>query len=252
MTPEAAVDFIERALYARYLPEGEPPTLVKLLTPGVPTVIKNSVVYTRLAEGEADAAIAATIADYVRHRLPFRWVVTPSSRPADLRERLLARGLRHAETTVGMLAAPNLELAPSPGVQILPLTADRFEDWLRVQAEGWGVPPPGIAYLRTRQAELLGGRDTLTVAYLDGEPAGSACVQHHEEFAHLAGGAVRREARGRGVYRAMVAERLATLHERGVEVVTVHCLKTTSFPICLRLGMQPVCELDYYVGNEGA
>jgi len=250
MIPEAAVGYVERALYARYLPDGDPPPVVRLLTPGAPTVFKNSVVYTKLGEAAADAAIEATIGEYLEHGLPFRWIVAPSSRPADLRERLLAHGLRHAETTVGMLADPALELAPSPGVEVLPLTAERFEDWLRVQADAWSVPPAGIAYLRASEAEFLSGRDAQVVAYLDGEPVGTACTQHHDDFAHLAGGAVRRDARRRGVYRAMLARRLALLREAGVDVVTVHCLKTTSYPICLGLGMRPVCELDYFFGNE--
>ena len=59
-------------------------------------------------------------------------------------------------------------------------------------------------------------------------------------------------ARGRGVYRALTAARLQDAHGQGAAVVLVSAVADTSAPICRRLGFQPVCRLQHYLGNVGA
>ena len=63
---------------------------------------------------------------------------------------------------------------------------------------------------------------------------------------YLLGSSVVPEFRGRGVYRALVAARVAALREMRRPLVTIHALSHSSAPICTRLGFESVCELRGY------
>lgn len=74
------------------------------------------------------------------------------------------------------------------------------------------------------------------VAYLDGVPVAVSGVQIVDGVARLTGGAVLEGHRGRGVYRALVAERLKYAEANGATLALSQADVTTSSPILRRLG----------------
>ncbi len=66
---------------------------IQALRPGTSHPSMNEVIYSRLGD-DADAVIDATIAEYVAMHTGFKWSVPAGSAPADLGERLRARGMR--------------------------------------------------------------------------------------------------------------------------------------------------------------
>ena len=142
----------------------------------------------------------------------------------------------------GPLLLRNYDLDPA-------LSEATFDDWVAAQIAAWGAPPQAEDFLKAGREKTLAqdpARDRQFVAYLEGHAAGVCGVQLHRDFAHLTGGAVVPDLRGRGVYRAMVARRLQDLRAEGVETVTAHCLEHTSAPICARLGFEALNRFDYY------
>ena len=59
-------------------------------------------------------------------------------------------------------------------------------------------------------------------------------------------------ARGRGGYRALTAARLEDARQAGGAAVLVSAVADTSAPICRKLGFEPVCRLQDYLGNVAA
>ncbi len=208
----------------------------------------NEVSLARLDPAQADAVIAATIAEYDALGIRFRWTVGPDSAPPDLGARLAAHGLVHQRVVV-MAAAIDAVLAAldvDPAIRVRFVDDDDCEDLVAVSAAGWGCDP---APLRAYQAALradAGGRHHGCVAYVDGAPAGVGNHVRFDRSAYLIGGVVLPAKRGRGVYRALIAARLRHARAAGVAVVTTQAMADTSAPILARLGFVTLMELDVF------
>ena len=86
----------------------------------------------------------------------------------------------------------------------------------------------------------------LFVAELAGEVVGTSFAAFGEAGVNLFGGAVLPEARGRGVYRALVHARWRSAVERGTPALTVQAGRM-SMPILERLGFQWIAPVRVYV-----
>lgn len=89
---------------------------------------------------------------------------------------------------------------------------------------------------RTAADTVPAGRGGCLVAYLHGRPVGAAGLAVGDHVARLWGGSVLEEARGRGVYRALLAGRLDYAREHGLTMGLVKGRVQTSAPILRRAG----------------
>lgn len=208
----------------------------------------NEVALAQLEPAQADAVIAATIAEYDELGIRFRWGVGPDSSPPDLGERLAAQGLV-CERSVVMAAAIEEVLAGlvvDPAIRIEPVDAHNLEDFVAVSAAGWDCDPePLRMYQRVLLADAS-GRHHCCVAYVDGVPAGIANHVLFERSTYLIGGVVLPANRGRGVYRALIAARLRHALAAGIKVATTQARAATSAPILARLGFVALTEYEVY------
>jgi hypothetical protein len=162
-------------------------------------------------------------------------------------------GLPHKETLYGLYADPkSLNIPANPLVRIEELTLQNLEDWLAVQSSAWGVPPPGISYIRQEQTlklkSNLSPAERNFIAYYNGAPVASAAVVIRPQYGFLVGAAVNPDQRRNGIYRSLLAHRLKIIAEHSLPAV-IHCLENTSAPICLKLGFEKVCEIYSYEYN---
>jgi GNAT superfamily N-acetyltransferase len=106
----------------------------------------NTIWRAEFAPEEADARIEAIKADFMSRQLPLTWSVDPNSRPADLGERLKARGL-YAESDQCLAAdllALNEDLPYPDGLRIEEVAdADSLRAWAETDASVFGM---GQAY----------------------------------------------------------------------------------------------------------
>ena len=103
---------------------------------------------------------------------------------------------------------------------------------------------------RRRLNQLDAGNRRVLLATVDGEPAGSAGLTLYAPAgAIINGGAVRERFRGRGVYRAMVAARLAMARDAGVPGLSVWG-GPMSAPILRRLGFETVGWRRFHVDES--
>jgi GNAT superfamily N-acetyltransferase len=118
-----------------------------------------------------------------------------------------------------------------------------------VLAAGWGLPRAPLADYQHRLLAAPGDRHHAFVAYLGDEPVGGANYVAFERTGYLLGAVVRPEARGRGVYRALIAARARHAAAQGIVALTVQAMAHTSAPILDRLGFVDLLELPVYLSR---
>jgi hypothetical protein len=109
----------------------------------IPFPLFNAVLHARLSPGRADAAIREAAARAQSRRVPLLWWTGPSTRPADLGQRLLAHGFSNFGPSPGMACdLAQLEAPPAPaGLSIERVdNTERLDAFCRVLASGFDIP----------------------------------------------------------------------------------------------------------------
>lgn len=84
------------------------------------------------------------------------------------------------------------------------------------------------------------------VAYLDGEPVGSANINRYPDFGFLWAGGVHPDHRGRGVYRALLGARCRWAEREGIGHVGLYANRKTSGPVVAGLGFDRHGPMAYF------
>jgi GNAT superfamily N-acetyltransferase len=188
---------------------------------------EGTVVYSRLDADSADRVIDEQIAFFEALGQDFEWKLYGHDTPADLRERLLARGFAPEEPESLLI----LDLQEAPARLLAPVTHDirrvveprQLEELGRIQERVWGEPEPEyIAALRD-DLERAPDSQSIYLAYADGVPVsyGRITFQADSPFSGLWGGSTLAEHRGKGFYTALLAVRLQEALRRGVRFLTI-------------------------------
>lgn len=217
----------------------------QLITPSTRSAIANEVLISQIPDDDADAVIDRTCAEYASAGLPFKWFVGPETRPRDLGRRLEARGFRGVPVR-GMAIDPTAWTAAAPPdvtVELVTLaTIDEYNDCFTA---GWNVPMPEEQRSTIARAIANPRFDTF-VARVDGVPVGTCGSVYKERSVFLVGGNVLAAYRRRGVYRAMLAMRLARAIAAGRSLAVTQAREESSAPILERLGFESMFSAVVY------
>ena len=215
--------------------------------------MSNKAMLARLEADSADAVIGKVKAYFTSKCKPFSWIVGPSSTPTDLVSRLQAAGFDQSLIADGMYLPDlkaRIEFTESVSVRELPV--DQPGPTVDIMARGFNMTVETSRQLH--ETMVLSARSMHTriyAAYLDGveNPVACAFLAHFSDrpIALLCGGTTLPEYRGRGLYKALLARRLADTAKAGMEDVIVLADQKTSAPICAKVGFVKVCELQMYV-----
>lgn len=193
--------------------------------------------------------------DHLDHQVIACWVRLDSV--PGLEEALQARGepdevldilAREVDETVDLAA---LEAGSTDLTVRWTDDAEVLVDAATVGAEVFGGTVPSRAEMLDKAAgeaaKVRAGGGGSVVAYVDGVAVASAGVTVVGEDARLWGGATRSEHRGRGIYRALLAERLRYAVGHGARLAVVKGRVQTSGPILRRAGFAPYGQERSYV-----
>jgi GNAT superfamily N-acetyltransferase len=203
----------------------------------------------RLHEDEVASAVAeirALLAS--RGRARSSWEIGPSSTPHDLEARLLALGLRPYEEpeATGMILRRPLASSSTDIVARRAETVDEYVAGFELLSSIFGERDENDAERRARATERLAahraGSGAFYVAVIDGEIVGAASAMYTEHAVVLSGSATLPHARGRGVYRALIAARYDGACARNTPTLVIQA-GAMSRPILERLGFEPVAAL---------
>ncbi|MFE1952167.1 GNAT family N-acetyltransferase [Streptomyces sp. NPDC059524] len=201
---------------------------------------------------ELDALIARQRDFYAARGEAVEWKTRGHDLPAGLTERLAAAGFV-PEDSETVLIGQSADLAADPvlpeGVTLRRVTA--LADLRRIAAmestvwgEDWGWLADDLAgRIESAPQDIVvlvaeAGDDVVCAAWL--------VFQEGADFGGLWGGSTLEEWRGRGIYRAMVAQRARIAAARGVPYLYVDA-SADSAPILIRLGLHAVTTTTPYV-----
>ena len=206
----------------------------------------------RIRLGDVEDAVEWTRAEGRRRGVKtIEWWAGWHAEPAELGEQLLALGLTPDDppTLTGMTCAT----APPPGptevdVRLIE-TIDEQLAALEIDWDVWSVPEnerPRRREIERGRFEALRAVSQHYAAYLDGRLMGFGRGEFMDAGIALMGGAVRPEARGRGIYRALVHARWEHAVRRETPLLVVQA-GPMSGPILTGLGFASHGELQLYV-----
>jgi len=219
--------------------------------------LANLVGLADIASADVEATLRLVRNRYSGGRKAYGWVTGPLTRPRDLGERLVASGLVKEDEMAGMvltdLAVP---IAVDPTIEIREATLHEAQAASAMMARAYGMPEEVARFFNVLLAMTDGKVPNRGYfAYVDGgtEPvAWSYLVYLPDSPTVLLGGAATvPEHRGRGIYSALVAKRLADARADGRTSAVIQAVRSTSAPICAKLGFREVCGLEFYAW-EGA
>ncbi len=195
--------------------------------------------------GEETAALDLALGIARAHGLPHvHWAVPERPDNEALVRVLRARGAHVLETLDRLAWEPTVLPPPSRAVEVLPVIDEAGARALgHVDEVAFGDAPmteervPDL--VAECVAELVAHQGGRFVAWVAGEGVGTGGLSMAGEVARLWGGATLPHARRRGVYAAVLAERLRIAVEWGATVALVKGRVETSAPILRRFGFRP-------------
>jgi hypothetical protein len=183
------------------------------------------------------------------------WNIGPSCRPEGLVSMLLERGFvrasrppHEATATAMALAKPPANATLNPAVEVRPVRSiDEFREAVRIAMEAFNETPEDAAGWFEAVPSLWADNDGINrythMAFLEGRPVGMGFAVVGGRAVLLGGSGVVESARGKGVYRALVAARWHEARRLGHEGLIIHA-GSMSKPILEHVGFETVCQLD--------
>ena len=226
------------------------PPLAWVLTP-VQHPFLNNVLHTQLTPETADREISDALA-YFRSRgvTDVSWWVEPDSQPADLAERLMARGLTYYEGGPGMAAdllALHEEGSASPDL-VIEAVADKagFRLWIEAFRKGYELTDAHTSGM----VELFGSLSfdlplRHYVGLLEGKPVAASQLFLGAGVAGIYCVGTVPEARRQGFGAAVTLAALRDARALGYRVGILHS-SAMGFPVYERLGFRELCRMSKF------
>jgi len=202
----------------------------------------------------ADERIAEVGRWFGARGLPWRWLVGPTSRPADLGDRLRAAGYDLVGDSAGMaLGLAGFAAEPLPaGVEIETVdTLGGLDAWAEIQRRALALDATRTRAWRDAHDRALSAAVPLRdwIARLDGTPVAAAALFIGGAVAGIYNVATVPEARGVGIGRAVTAAALAEAVARGQRTAVLGA-SDLGHPVYRRLGFRDVSRLRSYALAE--
>jgi GNAT superfamily N-acetyltransferase len=195
--------------------------------------------------------VVAVMDRFRSKRCPFRWWLTPSTRPEGLEAILKGNGMRHAYDAPGMaadLTTLDLDVPLPASVTIRQLAhQDEMPRYFDVFIPAFSIPS-GDAVVWRDAYEQIGFGDvawTHYVAFLDDQPAATTSLLLDGELAGIYNVATLAQARGKGIGAAVT--RAAMLYARN-HGATQAALQSSDlgYSVYRGLGFVEYCNLRLY------
>ncbi len=216
-----------------------------------PGVSMGAVLYSDLTEANADAAIELQLQYYGSLARPFEWKTYSHDKPADLGERLVKHGLRQGERETLLIADAHRPI-PSHlerGVRFERIDTIEKLRWLERFDDAASIDE-GLEMRAQLATEFVRSpeRISIWVALVAEQPVARSWVRFYPNrpFAELWGGHTLPPYRGRGIYRSLVAARVAEARAKGVQWIVTDALPT-SRPILESLEFRRLVDSTPYL-----
>jgi len=214
--------------------------------------LANMVGMANLAPADVEPTLRMVRNRYSGGRKAYGWVTGPLTRPHDLGERLVASGLVMEDEMAGMVLTDlGVPITVDPRIEVREATLRQAQEASAMMARAYGMPEEVARFFNVMLAMTDSKvKNSGYFAFVDGgaEPVGWSYLVYLPDspIVLLGGAATLPEHRGRGIYSALVARRLADARAEGRQSAVIQAVRSTSAPICAKLGFREVCGLEFY------
>lgn len=207
----------------------------------------------RLTSATVDQTIQEIHQRFSAQQKAYGWIVSPLSEPHDLGERITHLGQEKVIELAGMVKARlDMPIRNNPAVTIREVTKDDLGIAIPLLAAALGFTPEGAR--ATVEALALSPDPIRRRAYLaylhdKAEPVAYASMIYLPDrpVVVLYCAATLEAYRGQGVYTSLVARRLEDAYRDGARAAVIQAVRTTSAPICQKLGFVEQFNMDWYI-----
>ena len=214
----------------------------------------NCVGHSTLTEEAAEETIKKVINRYAERSKNFTWIVGPSSSPINLGDMLEKSGLIKVDPNcmAGMYMPVSGPLPEANEEVIIEKKGiSKLHEYAALAASAYGFgESPDAHYIRSKLIANSGDHGDLYLAFYGGsdEPVayGVSVYYEKERIVILQGSATIRKFRGKGIYTSLVAARMKDAKLMGMETAVIQAIKSTSMPICQKIGFQKISDIDLY------
>jgi len=214
----------------------------------------NAVTWSDIPPDDVDTTIRETIQYFVTRKRPMAmWWVGPSTKPADLGERLLANGFMAFHHEAPAMAA-DLHTLPQtihtpPGCTIdIVRTSSDAQIWADTFSTIYDVP--SFAGQAWHDAAVRFGFDnapfSLYLGRLDGRPVATGMLACSAGVAGLLGIGTMPDVRGRGIGTAITLQPCIDARARGYNTAVLFATED-GFPLYQKLGFREVGSISRYL-----
>jgi predicted GNAT family acetyltransferase len=217
-------------------------------SPLVSHPLLNLVTKTLLTFENADTTIQTLLDQFIEMNVSLGWMVSDSTTPSDLTERLEKAGFAKAEEFAGMsLGISTHSIIANPAVRVRKAEKSDGKFISGLYQRGYPIPK-AFADVIVKIAELAGGDNYLAYVEDAEEPVAVASMQFLREqpIVLLGGAATLPEYRGRGIYTSLVAKRLDDARDKGMQAAVMQADRSSSAPITKKLGFVERCSMELY------
>ncbi|MGP6220853.1 GNAT family N-acetyltransferase [Caldiplasma sukawensis] len=206
-----------------------------------------------------DHRIDEVINFFKERKKSFSWIIGPSTKPNDIKERLVKKGFYYDElnSEYGVaMKTSEIGLKFNNDYTVDEINIEEMENYTELISSSFGMGIDNIAESLVYMSKMINsterykGKIKLFVATqkYSKEKVGFSIMEMDTEdgYAILDGAAVKKEFRGKGIYKNMIIKRMEIAKENGIDYVIVHALKSTSAPILEKVGFERICELNMY------
>lgn len=222
----------------------------------IPIIPYNGVLRAKL-QANVDQRIGSIAEHFARKKAQFMWIVHPSSRPSDLRDRLQSRGLKDVEPIPGMTRSLD-DLPKSPplpdGIEIRKIADEQDASaFYQFAAWRWNVPDeykeryPAIAKIfRFGQS---GSRAHMWQAWRAGQPVAKAGMYLGARSAGIYAVVTKPEARRLGLARTLTLTALHEARSLGYRLAVLHSTPMAE-SLYRSLGFDTIAEFRLFASEE--
>lgn len=204
---------------------------------------KGYVIYSRLDEESAEAAISAEIVRFQAIPQDFEWKLYDYDQPKDLLERLRRRGFKigdpEALLVLDLTAGPEALARPVPPSVARITDPGEIDAIVDLENAVWGTDHHDLGESLKRDLQEHPEMVSVYISYQGQQPASAAWINFHagSSFASLWGGSTLPQFRNQGHYSLLLAARAQEARDRGFSLLTVDA-SPMSRPILEKHGFQ--------------
>ena len=195
----------------------------------IPLIPYNTVIKFQVTEN-SEEEIDQIVKELSEGGRDFAWVITPSSEPKDLSQKLKERGLVEAEVITGMARTlsdlPEIPALP-PGIEIKQVEeTEGKQEFVEFATWRWSIQEEYLQAYQDIIEPFEFGRDgskfSAWQAWMDGQPVSKVGVARSENSVGIYAVATRPKARRMGLARILTLHALHELRKEGYEIAVLH------------------------------